>query len=537
MKRLLCIFIHLLFLTTFAQSQVVEAEIFFNTDPGFGKGLSLRVEPGDVVNILAELAAQNLEPGHHKAFIRVREKNTWSHNAFVGMVLVVDEKIPLLSGGDHFFNLYVPGPQVHTHPFQATGELDSEFSISTRGLQHGLNQLFFRVSDGKRHSHLVPLSFMVDQPESSFTTGEFFVTSDPGQGKATPTPMETSDILDKVLDMKPGDLNTGKNVLYFRLKNQHVWSHYATLPISVSFDPKNLPPLATFIFQISDDMERSEWIIHDLSGLGDEVDDILEISAERLPVSDHVLLLKVSDRAGRESHYTDLKFSVCEAINPIIKAEGTLLSAFADKEPDGYQWLLNGDTLAGEIKPQITITQPGEYKVIVYYDDCIDISPPYSTDDQPVTTIILSPFFSFNTLPVENFVVFSALFPFNTLEDKPEQFIVLSDLFGFDTRIRGQFVLIYSPFFFNTIRTPIVAALPLNSLTLYPNPARENVYLRSDVMVNQLHILDIGERLIRQMKVSDYEITIPVQDFETGIYFFRLETSLGWETRKMVIKK
>jgi len=82
------------------------------------------------------------------------------------------------------------------------------------------------------------------------------------------------------------------------------------------------------------------------------------------------------------------------------------------------------------------------------------------------------------------------------------------------------------------------------TMSIYPNPARENITIQFFSMAeteSKIQILDINGRIIKMINTTfidgDNEIKIDTQELSNGIYFVRLITPLQNETKRLIIEK
>jgi hypothetical protein len=452
MKHLLLLILAVVLRFSVANGQMVEAEVFFNQDPGFGNGFAIDLDDVATIDMIADIGASVLDPGTHRVYIRLRENNTWSHYTLAGLIKVNDPEIPGLSLADYFFNHFDDDQQTTILDFDQTELLNSEFSIAVNGLHTGKHNLFFRVSDGKRRSHYgflpfhvvnplegspvlaggeffvnqhpglgsgnavtftagneidtvlnllpgqlqpgnnvlyyrvtdgiswsmyAPMRFTVPVAETSFTRGEFFINTEPGQGEARAISFETTAIIDRTFDLVTDTFPPGKHSLFFRLKNQHIWSHYGSLPFMVSFDEPNLPPLVSVKYHVGDFEVATGWNSVALEEPVATADEVVTIPIGSAELGNQKLYLRMADGGEKESHYSFIQVKVCESSNPVIAAEGNELTVSADIAPTGFQWLLNGENIPGATGASYTAVLSGMYSAIVYYDgNCAEESAP-----------------------------------------------------------------------------------------------------------------------------------------------------------------
>ena len=75
-----------------------------------------------------------------------------------------------------------------------------------------------------------------------------------------------------------------------------------------------------------------------------------------------------------------------------------------------------------------------------------------------------------------------------------------------------------------------------NSVTLYPNPAKEYVDIRvdGDLNVTMMEVYDVYGKLINAMNVIENPTRINVSNLANGMYFVRVTTEAGMVTKTFV---
>ncbi|MEG2070735.1 MAG: T9SS type A sorting domain-containing protein [Bacteroidales bacterium] len=69
-------------------------------------------------------------------------------------------------------------------------------------------------------------------------------------------------------------------------------------------------------------------------------------------------------------------------------------------------------------------------------------------------------------------------------------------------------------------------------ISIYPNPAIDKVYIKSDVTINQIDIVSIQGQVISSEQVINNEIN--VNTLATGVYMLRIYTEQGIAIKKFV---
>lgn len=74
------------------------------------------------------------------------------------------------------------------------------------------------------------------------------------------------------------------------------------------------------------------------------------------------------------------------------------------------------------------------------------------------------------------------------------------------------------------------------SVVLFPNPASDYLYIKSDVQVNSVKLLNsLGQIVFFSQKMDSNNVTISTSGLDSGIYLLNLETSNGTITKRIMI--
>lgn len=195
--------------------EIVQAEYFWDTDPGAGNGTSFPATDGSLDEAIEDLFSNAVSipsPGLHTFNVRVRGlDNTWS-NTFSYVVNVTS---PVLSSRDariiqaEFFWDIDPGQGNGTPILALDGSLDEAiealFSSGIASPAAGLHTFNLRVR-GEDNSWSNIFSYAVNvkmltlnSRDARITQAEYFWDTDPGQGNATPI-LAADGALDEVIE-------------------------------------------------------------------------------------------------------------------------------------------------------------------------------------------------------------------------------------------------------------------------------------------------------------------------------------------------
>jgi hypothetical protein len=75
-----------------------------------------------------------------------------------------------------------------------------------------------------------------------------------------------------------------------------------------------------------------------------------------------------------------------------------------------------------------------------------------------------------------------------------------------------------------------------NSFSMFPNPARETVSIRSEAWIEEIFITDITGRMVFSARIDNTETTINTGSFNEGIYMVRIHTTEGVRVKKLQVR-
>ncbi|MEM6721095.1 MAG: T9SS type A sorting domain-containing protein [Bacteroidota bacterium] len=127
---------------------------------------------------------------------------------------------------------------------------------------------------------------------------------------------------------------------------------------------------------------------------------------------------------------------------------------------------------------------------------------------------------------------------FITYKIKPKNTVVIGDIINNKADIFFDF---NPPIITNTVSTEIVAPLSVtefttNAVTIYPNPTNAIVQLKANHQIQKIQLLDISGRLLRTdtLESPKAELTLDLSEYTSGVYFLKIQTDFGQETKKIV---
>ena len=219
--------------------QLVKAEYFFDTDPGFGNGTSIALPGADSINFNTTISTSGLNTGYHQLYFRVKNNlGQWSH--YEGRLFYIIEnglvfqEQPSLVQAEYFFDTDPGLGNGQSVSFSSSDSVNLLSNIPTNGLAPGFHNLFVRVKNNNgKWSHYEGRMFYVVPPaelqvsQATLVKGEYFFDTDPGLGNGTGISFNMSDSINQSLSIPTTGLGTGVHYVFLRVKNDNgKWSHY-----------------------------------------------------------------------------------------------------------------------------------------------------------------------------------------------------------------------------------------------------------------------------------------------------------------------
>ena len=73
-----------------------------------------------------------------------------------------------------------------------------------------------------------------------------------------------------------------------------------------------------------------------------------------------------------------------------------------------------------------------------------------------------------------------------------------------------------------------------NTLSIFPNPAKDEVFVASAEKIEHIDVLDMSGKTIKSIDVNALEVNIDISSFEKGTYMLKVYTDKNIETKKIV---
>ncbi|MFT3935570.1 MAG: CARDB domain-containing protein [Chitinophagaceae bacterium] len=258
-----------------AAQNIIAAEYFIDSDPGFGSGTVISITPGlNLSNVSVAVNTTGLTIGTHRLYIRTKSnEGRWNLTQVKDFIVDVDYSYPAapvaaqnITSAEYFIDTD-PGFGAGTAISITAGTNLSAVnaSVNTTGLSIGVHRLYLRTKNAEGRWGLTQVSDFVVNSDYSYpvapaaaqniTGAEYFIDTDPGFGNATAISITPGvDIANASVAVNTTGLSSGAHTLYLRTKNaEGKWSlvnkavfntsFIAVTPDTISFGstPINIP--------------------------------------------------------------------------------------------------------------------------------------------------------------------------------------------------------------------------------------------------------------------------------------------------------
>ncbi len=232
---------------------IIEAEYFFDIDPGIGNATPLSITPGDSSDLKFLLPTSTLAEGFHTLHLRYKNDSTgWSmyeSRTFQIQGNRIIDPDPNLLYAEYFFDS-IPvngnGIPISFTPGDSTIFLKV---ISSTGLSPGFHTVFIRFrNDSSLWSMYSAQQFNVQADQILFSNAslfdaEYFFNTDPGVGNGKSINIIPGDSTELITKFSTDGLSAGFHNFYIRFIDDSLnWSFYRSGNFFIQPDPIPLPP-------------------------------------------------------------------------------------------------------------------------------------------------------------------------------------------------------------------------------------------------------------------------------------------------------
>ncbi|MCX7550531.1 T9SS type A sorting domain-containing protein [Xanthomarina sp. F2636L] len=322
-------------------ADIVEAEYFFNTDPGFGNGNLRTVSNATNMNRNFNVLTGGLPVGTHRLFFRVKNSdNEWSMYTYKTFrkTDVPDTNLADIVEAEYYFNTD-PGLGNGTNIDVAdVSSLDENFSIPTSSLPIGTHRMFLRVKNSdNRWSLYANKTFRVtESPDTNLADiveAEYYFNIDPGLGNGTIIDVTDVATLDENFNIPVSSLPIGTHRLFLRVKNNNdTWSLYDHKTFRVSDIPDtNLADIVEAEYYFNTDPGLGNGTNIDVADVA-SLDENFIIPTSSLPIGTHRMFMRVKNYDNKWSMYNHKTFRVSD-ITETNNASIMAAEYFIDVDP------------------------------------------------------------------------------------------------------------------------------------------------------------------------------------------------------------
>ena len=293
---------------------LVKAEYFFDTEPGFGQGTNIPIIAGtQLLNQGFSTDISALSAGFHQLFVRVQDANgSWSisNRTFLYKGAPATGIIPALVKAEYFFDAEPGFGQGTNIPITAgTQVLNQNFSTDISALSAGFHQLFVRVKDANGVWSISNRTFLykgstAPAPTPAIVKAEYFYDTEPGFGNGTNIPVTSGTNLQAIGFISDiSSLAAGTHQLFVRVKDANgAWSISNRTMLYKSPVVNNVAP----------DITKAEYFIDTDPGFGNGIpypvlphtvftNNNITVNVTGLSNGTHKFYFRVMDSQGRWS--------------------------------------------------------------------------------------------------------------------------------------------------------------------------------------------------------------------------------------------
>ena len=232
-----------------APGNIIKAEYFFDTDPGFGNAVNIPVTAAiDLPNVLAAVNTSALSIGTHRIYLRTLNiEGKWGISNIAEFLVDLNPAYPPVPAApgniikaEYFFDTD-PGFGNGVN-IPVTGAVDISnvvATVTTAGLSNGTHRLYLRTLNIEGKWGITNLGEFVYDADPAYpaapaapgniTVAEYFFDTDPGFGNGMPiTIIPGIDIANLNFSADVTALPNGNHVFYIRSKDD--WSITSIIP-------------------------------------------------------------------------------------------------------------------------------------------------------------------------------------------------------------------------------------------------------------------------------------------------------------------
>ncbi|WP_326936219.1 hypothetical protein, partial [Flavobacterium sp. PL11] len=218
----------------FSQTNITQAEYFFDTDPGFGSANAVTINAGNTLSLNNyAIVTQNLTEGIHFLYIRCKDANNkWSIPT--RKVMYTQPNLNTVSpivAAEYYFDTDPGFGSANAATVTAGNILNLiNYPIVAENLPEGIHFLYIRCKDANNKWSVPTRKVIYTQPNlntiSPIVAAEYYFDTDPGFGNANTATVTAGNTLNLInYPIVAQNLTEGIHFLYIRCKDaNNKWS-------------------------------------------------------------------------------------------------------------------------------------------------------------------------------------------------------------------------------------------------------------------------------------------------------------------------
>ncbi len=330
LQRLLILLVFIAIGSNYSLAQtLVNAEYFFNTDPGVGNATSLSIPGNEEVDTELTISTDGLTQGMHTLFVRVQNSEGEWGIPMKKLIYINEhgDELTNIVGFEYFFNVDPGLGEGEAIVVDPANEINFLSTINTSGLPRGMHTLFVRSQNnvGQWGIPMKKLIYIdaIDSAATLVTEAEYFFNVDPGIGLATNLEFNDSTSVNVPVTINIEGLSTGIHTLYVRVKNNvGQWGIPMKKLVYIDEeDPNKVGNIVAGEYFLNTDPGFAEATAFTFDP-GTEIETTFTVSGSNLPIGDQFLFVRVQDEFGRWSLYHSFAFNSVEV--PFLSFIGDL---------------------------------------------------------------------------------------------------------------------------------------------------------------------------------------------------------------------
>jgi hypothetical protein len=319
------------------------AEYYIDSDPGYGKGISVAVNGTNAGNLLINIDPATLTSGIHQFGFRAKDANgAWSlDNRWLFFKPYSNTTsaapMPNLSYAEYYIDSdpgYGHGISV---PVSGTNAGNLLINIDPATLTSGIHQFGFRTKDANGAWSL-DNRWLFFKPYSNTTSvaalpnlnyAEYYIDSDPGYGKATAVPVSGINTSNLLINIDPATLTSGIHQFGFRAKDANgAWSldnrWLFFKPYSNTTTAAAVPNLILLEYYLDNDPGLGAGSPVSIPATKDLNSLTIPLKLDGFTAGSHKLFMRAKDANGSWSLVNRLDFNIPPAFDQTLAITGTV---------------------------------------------------------------------------------------------------------------------------------------------------------------------------------------------------------------------